>query len=162
MQRKTMFYVFAALLMLAIAVAPVAAAGNAQFVNLVEKDGAWNPVPDGASGKMMYKYNPNLMFVFNAEGVVPDTAYTLINYNDNAWGGAEVILGSGVSDEFGVIHIKGAFSEELEFTTYTSGEYSGSGAKVWLVPTSAMVGTQLNAWTPSAFLFETSLIPEPV
>lgn len=161
MVKKVIYGIVVMVVLLAFTIAPVAAKGNAQFVNLVEKDGSWNPVVDGAFGKMMYKYEPNLMFVFNAHGVTPSTAYTLINYNDNGWGCAEKILGNGISNEYGDIQIKGGFSaSNLVYTYYSSGEYGNiTGAKIWLVPTSTMSGDQLNVWLSESFLFETNLIP---
>lgn len=141
---------FLALALVFVAVAPVAAAGNAASITLVEKDGSWNPVVDGAFGKLMYKFEPAPMFVFNAHGLVPGMEYSLVNYV--AYGGPNTILGTGVATLEGDLHIADVLPNLAE-------ESVGNGAKIWLIP-SGNLGTSgaLNAWVPANYLFETETI----
>jgi hypothetical protein len=161
MKTKSILYIFAAMtVLLALAVAPVAAAGNANFMNIVAKDPVtWVPVDGGAWGKMMYKITPKPMFEFNGHGLVTGTEYALISYNE-VWGQPNSILGYCTADELGNVHIQGG-AMTLISNTYTSGEYSGqTGAKIWLIPSSDLTTTGAMAgWNPTTYLFETSLIP---
>jgi hypothetical protein len=162
-----------AVLGFALIICAVSAAGNspgngkAQFVNLIEKTpvptGAYPWVTDGASGKLMYKASPKPMFVFNAQGMAPATEYALISYAE-PWGSVSNVLGTAVSDDAGDVHIKGTWNVNNlvcnEYPTPTSEEYSGTGSKIWLVPTSDFtVSTGLfTAWNPTEYLFETKLV----
>ena len=165
MKTKSILYIFAAMtVLLALAVAPVAAAGNANFVNLVAKDPAtYTPVDGGAWGKMMYKFTPKPMFEFNGHGLVAGTEYALISYNEN-WGSPNGILGYYVADVEGNVHIQGG-AMPLVYNTYiTPNEYAGqTGAKIWLIPSIDLATNGgMGAWNPTTYLFETSLIPMPV
>jgi len=44
------------------------------------------------------------------------------------------------------------------YPTETSDEYSGEGAKIWLVLSSDMSGTTLQGWNPADYLFEEKLL----
>ena len=171
MKTKSILYIFAAMtVLLALAVAPVAAAGNANFVNLVAKDstkpdpvtGAYPWIDGGGWGKMMYKFTPKPMFEFNGHGLVAGTEYALISYNEN-WGQPNGILGYCVADVEGNVHIQGGVMP-LVRNTYTAGEYAGqTGAKIWLIPSIDLATNGgMGAWNPTTYLFETSLIPMPV
>lgn len=151
MKTKTVFYAFAALLVLmALAVAPVAArVGDPTFGNLVAKDPVtWDVLDNGMSGKMMYKFAPVSMFVFNAKGMEVGTEYSLINYIN--WGHANPILGTGVADMYGEVHIAGEMQvlqpDESKATPYLS---------VFLVPTSDInADGSFTGWNPTEYLFE--------
>lgn len=153
------------LLCIALFMGGVSAAGNANFLNLVEKTpvdvGPYTVVEGGAFGKLMYKDTPKPMFVFNAHGLNPDQEYALISYAE-PWGTPCAVQGVATADEMGNIHIKGQALDLITNTypTPTSDEYSGDGAKIWLVPTADFdVDTGLfSAWNPTEYLFETALI----
>jgi hypothetical protein len=161
MKIKSILYIFAAMtVLLALAVAPVAAAGHAQVVKLIEKtpvaEGPYIPILNGAFGSIMYQDDK---FVFDGHKLDPGVDYTLISYSE-PWGTEIVILGTGKSTAQGNLLIKGG-AVGLVYNSYptpTSNEYSGTGAKIWLVPSSDLAGTFFNAWNPQNYLFETSLI----
>lgn len=174
MKSKTVLFGFAALfVLLAFTVVPVAAVkpaegnnGNAKFVNLVEKtpvdEGPYLIVDGGASGKLMYKYEPKPMFVFNANGMAPGE-YSLISYAE-PWGNPVNVLGTGAVGEDGTVHIAGKSLDLIcnSYPTLSSDEYSGTGSKVWLVPSADLSTTDdvttFIAWNPNTYLFETELI----
>jgi len=166
-ENKIVLYIFAAMtVLLALAVAPVAAAGNANFVNLVAKDQTWTPVDGGGWGKMMYKFTPKPMFEFNGHGLVAGTDYALISYAES---GDSNILGYGTADTEGNVHIAGR-AVDLIYNTYTTGEYADqTGAKIWLVVKDDLFITgatgnfdDWSLWSPAEYLFETALVPMPV
>ena len=148
--------------LLALAVAPVAAApgGGAQVVKLIEKTptatGPYTPVLNGAFGSIMYQAD---RFVFEGHRLDPGKDYTLINYVE-PWGMDVVILGKGTATAQGKLLIKGgAVALTMSpYPTATSNEYSGDGAKIWLVPAGDLNGTKFMVWNPTTYLFETSLI----
>jgi hypothetical protein len=152
MKTKTILFGFAALLvLLALAVAPVAAKADPTFGTLVAKDGSsWAILDNGMSGKMMYKMNPVHMFVFNAKGMKVGTEYALINYINYAH--ANPILGTGVADTYGEVHIAGEM-QELQLDQSKSPALYKS---VFLVPTSDLNadGSFANVWNPAEYLFE--------
>lgn len=146
--------------------------GNPQFINLTEKtavpEGAYPWVLDGGFGKLMYKTAPKAMYVFTAYNMTPDTEYALISYAE-PWGTPSKILGIDISNESGNVSItqKGNIYESLicnDYPTSTSDEYSTTGSKVWLVPTSDLLINEADAtvtfeaWNPEEYLFETDLI----
>ena len=123
---------------------------NPQNLYLYEKDATWNIIWDGAWGKYNYKlFETEISGPFNGHGLVPGTDYTLVEYN--GWPSVTVI-GSGVADEYGDVHIAG--TADLE----SGGEIPGS-YKVWLVLSDDISGESLTGWNPSAYLFEHNLIP---
>ena len=130
-----------------------------QVLTLVQKDAAWAPVVGGANGTLMYRVGDDPKFVFNGTGLVPDVGYTLISYTE-PWGNPVLIQGTGVADGSGNVTIKGGALKLVcnNYPTPTSNEYSGTGSKIWLVPTSDLTGALFNAWNPSGYLFETKLI----
>ena len=170
MKTKSILYIFVAMtVLLAFAVAPVAAApgGGAQVVRLVEKTavdtGAYPIIPNGAFGMFQYKAEG---FKFVGQKLAP-VEYTLINYVE-PWGTPVGILGKGTPDIRGKLVIEGGavalIYSDYTLGTPTSDEYAGQGlgAKIWLVPTSDLTGNLFNAWNPTTYLFETTLIPKPV
>jgi hypothetical protein len=128
-------------------------------------EGAWPVVEDGAWGKMTALRFFKMFFVFNGHQLVADTEYTLISYKEpgSSWPATEcVILGTGVANEDGNVHIMGFLPELVynEYPTGTSDEYEGVGAKIWLVLSSDMDGTTLQGWNPTEYLFEGRLLAE--
>jgi len=140
-------------------VGAASAAGNAQVVKLIAKEpvdtGAWPWVEDGAFGSLMYQ---QAKFTFTGHGLAPKTEYALVNYYED-WPNVAV-LGTAMTDKNGNIQIKGGSTTLImyEYPTSTSDEYSGWGAKVWLVPKSDLSGNVFIAWNPLNYLFETSLV----
>lgn len=143
------------------------AVGPAEHLYLYEKtpvaEGAWPLVEDGAWGKMIALRFYKMFFVFNGHELVADSSYTLISYKEPgaSWPATDcVVLGSGTADADGNVHIMG-FIPALVYNTYpteTSDEYSGTGAKIWLVLSSDMDGTTLQGWNPTEYLFEGRLL----
>ena len=147
----------------------VRAVGPAEQLYLYEKtpvaEDAWPIVEDGAWGKMTALRFYKMFFVFNGHQLVEGTEYTLISYKEpdpaGTWPATGcVILGTGTADTDGNVHIMGLMPPLVfnEYPTPTSDEYSGTGAKIWLVLTSDMDGTTLSGWNPAAYLFEGRLL----
>jgi hypothetical protein len=144
--------------------------GPAEHLYLYEKtpvEGhAWTICEHCSWGKMIILFN-KLFFVFNGHNLVNDTDYTLISYNEpgTTWPATDcVILGTGTADADGNVHIMGLMPP-LVYNSYTdpdetpaSDEYSGIGAKIWLVLSSDMDGTILQGWNPADYLFEGKLL----
>ena len=154
---------------------------NVAFVELWEKDAAWQIVEDGAWGKLKYNLEgPTFDFVFNGHGLEANTEYSLIYYADfedryNVWGGNNpgALIASGTSNGGGNIHLMGPVELSMDLPCSPDAnidihDYSGPpdnyvnahGAKIWLVPSSDYdaVAKKVTAWSPSRFLFETDLI----
>jgi len=137
------------------------------------------------SGAVTLTYNSaGATFDYSVVGTVPssNTQYALIYYADKpdrfvSWGGDNpgAVIGTGMSDGSGNINFAG--SKELNInlphpndanfdTTETDycyvDEYENCyGAKLWLVPTSALTNEDslpLVSWAPTEYLFETDLI----
>jgi hypothetical protein len=162
MKAKSVLYIFAAMtVLLALAVAPVAAApgGGAQVVKLVAKNSAdWSIIKGGAFGSFMYQTDK---FVFDGHGLVPGEEYALISYSE-PWGTPVLVLATGEATAQGNLIINKKGPTTLIKNVYAAdapGDYQGvTGAKIWLVPTSDLTGNLFNAWNPDTYLFETSLI----
>ena len=143
------------------------AVGPAEQLYLYEKtpaaEDAWPIVEDGAWGKMTALRFYKMFFVFNGHKLTEGVHYTLISYNEpgDTWPATEnTILGTGTADTEGNIHIMGLLSPLVmnDYPTDTSDEYSGTGAKIWLVLSSDMDGTTLQGWNPTEYLFEGRLL----
>lgn len=116
---------------------------DVQHLELYEKDTSWNPVVGGARGRLTFDSDS---FTFNGHGLVPGTAYSLIVYpgieDPNPWPGSGPVLGSGIADDEGNIHL----SDDMPTVT---------DAKVWLVTSSDCNGDgTMSRWNPSDYLFE--------
>jgi len=100
---------------------------------------------------MMYKLtgtNTLSKFVFNGHGLVAGVNYSLVNYL--GWPNVG-ILGTGVADEFGNVHIAGKYAVALA----SDGDPLLNGrAKVWLIPTANLTGTVITVWDVPSMLFE--------
>lgn len=145
----------------------IAANNNSQNLYLYPKtapvdpaQAEWDTVWNGAWGKYNFKIKGQFISgVFNGHGLVAGTDYSLISYND-PWGTACVIIGSGVADVDGNVHIATGpvdLGEDLASPIYDwNGD--GDGYKIWLVPTSDITDGQFNAWNPDIYLFENNRI----
>lgn len=123
---------------------------NPQNLYLYPKDAGWKIIWGGAWGKYNYKLSgTNISGIFNGHGLVPDTAYTLVEYN--GWPSVTVI-GSDTADTDGNVHITG--TADVGPGGETTAQY-----KIWLVPSSSVSGENLTGWNPGAYLFEHNLIP---
>jgi hypothetical protein len=166
MKTKTIFGIFAALIvLLALAVAPVAAAKYQELssIQLVEKDGDWKTVPDGITGSFKPVGKTDSV-MFSAEDLSVSTDYILISYSE-PWGTKSNVIGGGKSETDGELEFQFRYSNLQKnlicnpYPTSTSDEYSGVGAKLWLVPASDFdvnSGT-FTAWNPANYLFESKL-----
>ena len=130
-----------------------------QSLDLFEKDpDTWEIVNRGAWGRL--RFNPSgeeFQFIFNGHRLLPDTIYSLIYYPDPWPGYGLVVIGEGLSDEYGNILIKG--SQNTGDLPRTFDENYPDGAKIWLVlsldvdyESQYMVG-----WNPAEYLFENVL-----
>jgi hypothetical protein len=136
-------------MLLAVTVVLAANNGKSNHLNLVAKNPSdWTVVP-GMSGKLNYGTNA---FVFNGQGLTVGTDYSLISYKEPWPGTDSVLLGTGVADAYGDVHIMGAM------TTVCNAYGDSTGAKIWLVPTGDMSGGSFIAWNPTQYLFESNLI----
>ena len=151
----------------------IPANANSQNLYLYEKDADWAIVSGGAWGKYNFKLSgtgedTTISGPFNGHGLVPCTDYSLIYYPEvapNPWlpGGYKVVvIGSGVADEFGDVHIRGTADIGAPDTQPATGDYIGkTGDKIWLVLSSDLTGSVMTGWNPSEYLFEHNLINTP-
>ena len=116
-----------------------------------------------AWGKFNFKLDgPMISGVFNGHGLVADTEYALISYND-PWNATPpfVVIGSGMADTDGNVHI-GVRAPVNLGEDVASPEYdwngAGDGYKIWLVPTADITGTQFHTWNADQYLFENNRI----
>lgn len=141
---------------------PSGPAGRSHIAHLYlyEKDPAtWEIVEDGAWGKMTYQTSGiYFSFVFNGHGLVPEKEYTLIYYPDPWPGTGLICFGTGIANEEGDIHIKGAVETCGDLPM--EDDENKDGAKIWLVLSSDVNCEDLKmiGWTPTAYLFEHVLI----
>ena len=138
---------------------------NIGHLYLYEKDAEWVIVDGGAWGKMKYNLSgPRFNFVFNGHGLEPETEYSLIYYPDPWPGEGLIVLGSGIVNEEGNIHIKGSVDTETdlpaEYDANADPDPSGTeiyGAKIWLVLSDDVSEdpAQMIGWHhPGYYLFE--------
>lgn len=134
--------------------------GNVIHLYLYEKDPeTWEIIEDGAWGKLTAIIHQD-MFVFNGHALTIGDEYSLIYYPDPWPGKGLMVLGSGVVNEEGNIHIMGQF----DFDLIPIDEDTNDGAKIWLVlkedvSVSETPGeNSMMGWTPEKYLFENNLI----
>ena len=176
--KKFLVLVLVVAMMAALVVTPVMAAGkngqsgksNVGHVYLYEKDADWEIVADGAWGKYNYKLNgagnsTEVSGVFNGHGLEVGVDYSLIYYPEvapNPWpadGFAVIVIGSGLSNEDGDVHITGTAVVGAPDTQPDEGDYIGeTGDKIWLVLSTDLTGSVMTGWNPSEYLFESALI----
>lgn len=187
MKKKTKIFsiVAIAILVLVATIIPIASIGADvdydSTLNLTSKDSTtWQPTSE-ASGVLNYnKSGMEFEFNFTANGLDNDQ-YSLIYYTDfsgdrfGTWGGDNGIVIAEFSVTDGTIN-SGDMSVYLGMSMPNAldanadeHDYSGApdfyanahGAKIWLVPTSALTnkGLPVQAWPPDKnWLFETDLI----
>ena len=107
-------------------------------------------------------------FVCNAHQLEPDTTYALICYQDPWPGDRSLILGTGIADENGNVHIKGT----IDYDTLPSSEYiinegeedekTVDGSKIWLVLADDYDEDHMTGWNPTEYLFEFDLINQEI
>jgi len=137
-----------------------APAGKSKIGHLYlhEKDPAdWSIVEGGAWGKMTYNLSgSNFEFDFNGHHLEAYTAYLLIYYPDPWPGSGLEILGHGMTDVYGDVHIKNS----LNTGDLPIGADKNDGAKIWLVLADDLDNNffQMEGWHPSRYLFEDNLI----
>lgn len=157
--RKRLLIVLAvtALMVMAFAVPafaePFSIAGHDYLYAKTPVEGAaWTITPGGAWGKLNYKLCPRNMFMqgfaFNGHGLEAGVNYSLVNYL--GWPNVAVV-GTGMADEFGNVHISGKSRLILE----SDGDPLLDGrAKVWLIPTANLTGNVITIWDVPSMLFE--------
>ncbi len=170
--KKIILSVVLALMLVSLIAVPVFAApagkanDNSQNLYLYPKEYAdadeWTPLLEAeAWGKFNFRLDgTEILGVFNGNGLVDGTDYTLISYND-PWGSSHVVIGDGVADKNGNVHIVVKVPVDLGFDG-PSPDYGwsddGDGYKIWLVLTTDITGGQFDAWNPDAYLFENNRI----
>lgn len=141
--------------------------GNFQLLlenKSIDAEGNWNIIEDETFGHMTLKLDSD-MFIFNGHGLEVGKTYYLINWIES-WPSLKV-LGSGVVDECGNVHIMGELTN-LEMVEYTSGEYKdNTGAKIWLLPeafvnadSNVVVGAPWSAVNTPNCLWDTELVTD--
>lgn len=125
---------------------------DVRHLELYEKNPmTWEPVIDGAWGKMNFDMDS---FVFNGHSLEAGTEYSLIYYPDPWPGNGLQILGTGVTNEDGNVHIKDSF----DFTEIPINDDENKGAKIWLVLSDDVAGDHMSGWNPSEYLFEYNIL----
>jgi hypothetical protein len=137
-----------------VCIAPVAASKYQSLteLQLVQKNpSTWVQYGIGYGFEPTYEKD-NIIF----DG--PAGSYTLISYAE-PWGSKNNILAN--TDSNGNINMRYSYlRQNLICNSYSTGEYAGkTGAKLWLVPTTDLTDGILNKWNPSAWYFETKLLP---
>jgi len=171
---------------ISLLVVPAVVSANPGYdstLTLENKDNStWLVISDDISGTLEYVSSANLFwYSFSATGLTASTEYSLIYYADTEnrfvdWGGDNpgALIATFTTDASGnITPTAGSVDLNMDlpcspdanayFYDYTKSPdlYDhATGAKIWLVPTSAYDAGQrkVTAWTPSAFLFETDLI----
>lgn len=141
----------------------VFAGPNHDRLYLYEKDPvSWEVIEGGAWGMMKYDLSGSTFdFKFKGHGLVSGEDYTLIYYPDkigNPWPRTDIVcLGSDIANAGGGVRI---FDSADTGDLPNSGVDTNSGAKIWLVKTSAVdCGTNtMFGWDPTEYLFENNLI----
>jgi len=132
-------------------------------VILENKSGApdWTIINDSRFGELTYKTKgATFDYGFKAYDLATGYDYQLIYYPDPWANPKEVILiGSAMTpDGSGNIDVSGLSAElNADLPVSTDDNYP-LGAKIWLVPTTSLTGTQLSWTNTGNFLFDTSLI----
>lgn len=138
-----------------------AAGGQTASISLENKDtaGDWNIIDDDdIFGTLVYVTSgPTFDYTLTAQGLQPNTNYSLIYYAD-PWPGNNPgkFIGLHTTDSSGVIN--GAGSPNLNMDLPSSPD-PNPGAKIWLVPSSDYNGVDaLTDWNPANYLFEYNTI----
>lgn len=151
--------------------------------DLENKDSAWAPIIGDGIGAAFGYNNSGTEFVFglSATGLANDTEYSLIYYADTEdryvdWGGdyPGALIATFTTDGSGNIAAT-SLSVDLgmdlpcppdanayfyDYTLSPDNYADMTGAKVWLVPSSAYDAgnKKVISWAPTTFLFETQLV----
>jgi len=189
--RKTIIGLVLSLALISLLAVPAFAAGksslagksNVGHLSLYEKDSTdWSVVEDGAWGQFNYKLSgegegTKVSGVFNGHGLEQGEDYSLIYYPEtapNPWpaGGVEVVvIGEGIANEDGDVHIMGKATIALpdRHTDPQDVDYYPRelGDKIWLVLSSDLMEktyddgsthTHIVGWHSDEYLFEDALI----
>lgn len=184
MKKRILAISLVVILALSLSIVPFTLAGASDYgaeLSLDNKTTEWALTPDDGIGGLL-EYNPSgtsFEFSLTAEGL-SNGDYSLIYYTDtedrfNDWGGADGIvlatfavtdgtIDSGDMSVFLGTSLPNDSDANAYFYDYTlSPDYydNGTGAKIWLVPTSALTAGDMpvTAWPPTdSWLFETDLI----
>jgi hypothetical protein len=80
---------------------------------------------------------------------------TVTDIGSAIWPHPIEVLGTGTTNGGGNVHIMGGY----DFTSIPwSVDTNSPGAKIWLVKSAAIVGTEISGWNPTEYLFEHNLI----
>ena len=123
---------------------------------LENKDADWNVIGDGVQAVVVFNNGvPTFDYSLNAQGLQPETEYSLIYYADyadrlNEWGGDNpgALIGTGSSDVSGNLNLEESVDLGLDLPSApdanidvhdyceSDGYTNCHGAKLWLVPSS--------------------------
>lgn len=125
---------------------------------LYKKDTSWNPL-HGAWGMLTYKtVNNTFDYDFVAQGLTPDTNYSLIYYADPYPGDHPgAYINSGTSDGSGKLSFSGNPDLSMNLPDPADGNYP-AGAKFWLVLSNDYDGTKMTGWHQDQYLYEYNLV----
>jgi hypothetical protein len=111
----------------------------------------WQVVPGGATGSFTYNpAGPQLDFTFDGQKLAAAQRYDLIYYPDPWPANGLAVLGSGVVDSGGALHLQGSAQPGSLPKPYDAN--FGSGAKIFLVLASDVdpVNQRMIGWHPDA------------
>src|SRR3989338_7080590 len=131
--------------------------GERTFLELENKDTAWNIVNDGRYGSLSFvtakaTFDYDLM----VRGMNANTGYSLIYYPDPWPGAGGFNLCSFTTDNDGSANTSGDVDLNADLPIAT--DANGEGAKLWVVLSSDWSGGQMTGWNPSEYLFEENLV----
>lgn len=185
MLKKIFSITFAMVLMMGLSLVPAVVGADPGYdssLTLENKNATWAIIDDPIQGTLEYGSSADLFWYnFSATGLTDSIGYSLIYYADTEarfvdWGGDNpgALIATFTTDTSGnITPTAGSVNLNMDLPCSPDAnayyyDYTNSpdfydhatGAKIWLVPTSAYDAGQrkVTAWTPSAFLFETDLI----
>jgi len=126
-----------------------------------KNENGWYVIDDETFGTLVYVVSgPTFDYTFTAQGLNPNTDYSLIYYAD-PWPGNHpgALIGSGTSDDSGNLNLAGNPDLNMDLPHPDDANYS-TGAKIWLVLSSDYdsANNKLTAWNQTEYLFEYNLI----
>jgi len=116
---------------------------------LDNKDGSWDPINDTTSGILSFmSESPTFDYDLTVSGLTPSTSYTLLYYVDPWPNTGGMAIDAFTTDVSGNAVVTNSVELGMDLTN----------AKLWVVPTSELTGSQLNGWNPGQYLFESKLV----
>lgn len=120
-------------------------------------DPVWPPIYNGTVGVLFYQpYGPYFDYQFEAQGLLPETSYSLIYYCDPWPGAGSILIESGTSSVDGYL----SFSNYVELNSNipVNSDANFPNGKIWLVLSSDFPFYEGGPWNPASYLFEHNTI----